>query len=275
MKEILQKSLQGLSSPSEKYNALREGLQHLLLKILDDMGYFKDLSFVGGTALRIIYDLRRFSEDMDFSLQRPRDSHFDFRKMLESIIRQLEIYGLPVDTKVKEAGAVQGVFLRFKGILQEFKISRREGEKLAIKLEVDTNPPLGARHESRILQKEFLLTVIHHDLPTLFAGKLLAFLYRAYTKGRDVYDLIWYLSRKTRVNRTFFENGLFQSTGEKLSWSQKQLIETVTAKVEALDMEVARKDVFPFLDDPTEVRLFDKILIQGLIKNIAFDSDSY
>lgn len=273
MKEILQKKIQGFVTPEEKYNALREGLQHLVLKILDDAGHFKDLSFIGGTALRIIYDLRRFSEDMDFSLQRPRDPRFDFRKVLDSIIRQLDIYGLPIDTKVKEVGAVRGVFLSFKGILQEFKISRREGEKLAIKLEVDTNPPSGARFESRILQKEFLFTVIHHDLPTLFSGKLLAFLFRAYTKGRDVYDLIWYLSRKTPVNRPFFENGLFQTTGNKLSWSRDELIDQVAAKVEALNMNVVLKDAAPFLDDPLESRLFDKKLLKALIPNIAFEAN--
>jgi len=274
MKEILQKKIQGFGTSEEKYNSLRESLQHLVLKILGDAGHFRDLSFIGGTALRIIYNLRRFSEDMDFSLQRPQDPRFDFRKMLGSLVRQLDTYGLPVDTKVKDAGAVRGVFLRFRGILQEFKISRREGEKLAIKLEVDTNPPPGARFESRILQKEFLFTIIHHDLPTLFAGKLLAFLYRAYTKGRDVYDLIWYLSRKTPVNRAFFENGLFQSTGNKPSWSKDELIDRVAAKVEALNMNAVAKDVAPFLDDPLESRLFDKGLLKALIPNVDFEADS-
>lgn len=271
MREILQKKIQAQGSSREKYNTLREGLQHLVLKILDDTGRFKDLSFVGGTALRILYDLRRFSEDMDFSLQRPKDPHFDFRTMTDALVRQLEIYGLPVDTKAKEVGAVRSVFLRFKGILQEFRISRREGEKLAIKLEVDTNPPAGARLESRILQKEFLFTVVHHSLPTLFAGKLLAFLYRAYTKGRDVYDLIWYLSRKTPVNRTFFENGLLQSTGNKRSWSEDELIEQVTAKVDVLKMDDVVKDVLPFLDDPSEVRFFDKALLKPLVREIQFE----
>ncbi len=271
MKEILQKKVQGFRTTAEKHNALREGLQHLVLKILDDAGHFKTLSFVGGTALRVIYDIRRFSEDMDFSLQRPKDPRFDFRKMLDSLVRQLEIYSLPVDTKVREVGAVRGVFLRFKDILQEFEISRRQGQKLAIKLEVDTNPPEGAQIEGRIVQKEFLFTVIHHGLSTLFAGKLLAFLYRAYTKGRDVYDLIWHLSRKTPVNRVFFENGLFQSTGKKLSWSRDELIEQATARVEDLKMDEVARDVLPFLDDPGEVRLLDKALLKPLVQEIHFE----
>lgn len=270
MKEILEKRLKGIESPEGRYNALREGLQHLILKILDDAGHFRHLSFVGGTALRIVYDLRRFSEDMDFSLQRPRDPTFDFRRVLESLIKQLEVYDLPVDTKTKETGAVRGVFLKFKNVLQELGVSRRQGQKLAVKLEVDTNPPAGAGHESRIVQKEFLFTVVCHDLPTLFAGKLLAFLYRNYTKGRDVYDLIWYLSRKTPANRIFFENGLFQSTGTKLSWSRDELIEKVMTRIEALNMDNVVKEVLPFLDDPSEARLFDQALLKGVASNVDF-----
>lgn len=274
MKEILEKKLRGIESPEGRTNALREGLQHLILKILDDAGHFRHLSFVGGTALRIVYDLRRFSEDMDFSLQRPRDPSFDFRKVLESLIKQLEVYGLPVDTKTKEVGAVRGAFLKFKNILQELGVSRRQGQKLAIKLEVDTNPPQDARHETGIIQKDFLFTVIHHDLPTLFAGKLLAFLYRNYTKGRDVYDLIWHLSRKTAVNRRFFENGLFQSTGEKQSWAREEFLRRVAERVDSLNMIEVIRDAGPFLDDPAETRLFDKALLKGLVPNITYDADS-
>lgn len=272
MKEILAKKLKGIESSEGRYNALREGLQHLILKILDDSGQFRHVSFVGGTALRVVYDLRRFSEDMDFSLQKPGDPRFDFGKMVKSLVAQLEVYGLPVDTRTKETGAVRGVFLKFKDVLQDLGVSRRKGQKLAVKLEVDTNPPGEARHETSLLQKEFLFTVLHHDLPTLFAGKLLAFLYRNYTKGRDVYDLVWYLSRKVAVNRRFFENGLFQSTNERLSWSREELLQRVGERIDRLDLSEAARDVRPFLDDAAEIRLFDKTLLKGLVPNIVYDS---
>jgi len=270
MKEIVEKKVRATKNQAQKYNVLRECLQHLILKILDDTGSFQSLSFIGGTALRVLYDLRRFSEDMDFSLQKPEDPKFDFEKMLNAILSQLEMYHLKVDTRVKQVGAVKGVFFHFREILQELKVSQRKGQKLSIRFEVDSNPPPGAQFETRIIQKDFLFNVVHHDLPSLFAGKLLAFLYRPYTKGRDVYDLIWYCSRKTPVNRIFFENGLFQSTHQRLSWTQEELVQKVSGRIGQLRVSQVIQDVLPFLDDPAETRFFKKELLQDLVKNIFF-----
>lgn len=270
MKEILQKKIRPFRDPLKKYNALREGLQHLILKILDDNGYFKFLSFVGGTALRVLFDLGRFSEDIDFSLQKPKDPRFDFSKMIQKLVDSLETYGFSLDIRKKQVGAVHNVFLRFKEILQELHVRERKGQKLAVKLEVDTNPPLEARLESSLIQKDFMFTVIHHDLPTLFAGKTLAFLNRQYTKGRDVYDLIWYGTRKTPINKKFFENGLFQATGEKVSWSRKDLLKALTEKIDSLNLSSVAADLLPFLDDPSEIRFLEKPLLLKLIREIEF-----
>lgn len=271
MKEILKGKISEFKDVEQKSYALREGLQHLILKILDDLGYFKTLSFLGGTCLRVVYDIRRFSEDLDFSLQRPDDPHFDFSKMIQDLKKQLAIYELDVDIKAKEVGAVRNCFFRFKEILYEFNLSPLQSQNLSIKLEVDTHPPLAARLESDLIQKDFLFTVVHHDLSTLCAGKILAFLYRKYTKGRDIYDLIWFLTRKTAVNKEFFENGLFQATGEKGSWSKEQLIENLSSKMEGLNFNTIADDVKPFLDDPYEARLFDRPLIVPVIQNIDFN----
>lgn len=273
MREIVEKRVRE-TKKDQKYNVLRECLQHLILKILDDTGSFQTLSFTGGTALRVLYDLRRFSEDMDFSLQQPQDPRFDFEKILHTLLSQLEMYHFKVDTKVKQVGAVKGVFFHFREILQDLKVVERKGQKLSIKLEVDSNPPLGAQFGTRIIQKDFLFSVVHHDLPTLFAGKLLAFLYRHYTKGRDVYDLIWYCSRKTPLNKIFFENGLVQSTGQNPSWTQEELIQKVSERVGQLNMTQIIQDVVPFLDDPAESRFFKEDLLQDLVKNIHFRSSS-
>lgn len=274
MKEILQKKIQAFPDATKRYNVLREWLQHLILKILDDTGHFGRLAFVGGTALRVLFDLRRFSEDIDFSLQKPCDPRFHLREMLGDLVKQIGIYGFSLDTREKKVGAVCGVWLRFRDVLQEFGISERKGQKLHIKLEVDTNPPSGAGYESRIVQKDFLFTVVHHDLPTLFAGKLQAFLFRNYTKGRDLYDLIWYLSRKTPVNKKFFENGLKQTMGKSLSWTREELLQQMSDKLNFLNMPVVINDVQPFLDDPSEVHFFEKPLLLKLLQEINYLSNS-
>ncbi len=272
MKDILQKKIRELSRPEQKYNALREGLQHLILKVLDEGGYFKTLCFMGGTSLRIIYDLRRFSEDLDFSLQKPDDSRFDFQKMLGFLKNQLALYGLYVDTKVKETGNVKNVFLRFKDILQEFGVSRRQGQKLSIKLEVDIHPPAFAHLESHLIQKDYLFTVVHHDLPTLLSGKILAFLFRNYTKGRDLYDLLWFLTRKTPANKAYLQSGFEQASGQKTPVSHEELVKKLIQKLENTSMPTVMNDVRPFLDDPGETRLFDKTLLKDLIQGIQFES---
>lgn len=270
MKEIIQKKVATVRTPEEKFNALRELLQHLILKILDEEGFFGTLSFIGGTSLRILFDLGRFSEDLDFSLQKAHDPRFESSKMIDRLVHRLSGFGFAVDTKSKEVSAVQGAFLRFREILQETGASQRIGQKLSIKLEVDTNPPLHAGFESRMVNKDFLFMVMHHDLPTLFAGKLLAFLNRNYQKGRDVYDLLWFCGRKTKVNRRFFESGLNQATGKILSWDREGLIRKLTEKIEATDLVTVARDTLPFLDDPKEGRFFEKGILLQAVKAIEY-----
>ena len=273
MKEILEQKIKAVDNRGQKYNLLREGLQHLILKILDDEGQFKFLSFIGGTALRVLFDLRRFSEDLDFSLQKPSDPHFQFSNLLEILQKQLDVYGFPVDTKSKkQRGAVCNVFLRFKDILREFDVIPRPGQKIAVKLEVDTNPPLHAHFETNLIQKDFMFSVVHHDLPTLFAGKLLAFLFRGYTKGRDLYDVIWFLSRKTPINKPFFESGLEQTLKKREEWSREKLIEQLLNRLKVLNMPEALRDVRPFLVEESQIRLFDADLLKGLFDNVQFGS---
>lgn len=273
MKDIIRKNLMTCDGPVKRENALREGLQHLILKILDEGAFFRKICFVGGTALRVLYGLRRFSEDMDFSLQIAGDPRFEFKDMVEFILRQLQLYEMPAGTKIKEVGAVHSVFLRFPDILQEFGVVKRRGQKIAVKLEIDTNPPGRARFESRLMQKDFMFTVVHHDLPTLFAGKSLAFLNRAYTKGRDLYDMIWFLSKGVKLNREFFNDGLKQAGGAS-SLTQEELRNKLMERLEGLNMAAAIGDARPFLDDASELRFFDADLIRPLFRSIGFDEKS-
>lgn len=270
MKEILKKQVQAFAGTEGRYNALREGLQYLILKILDDEGCFKKISFVGGTALRVLFDLKRFSEDLDFSLQKPGDPRFQFEAFVSNILKQLAIYQLPADTKVKTKGAVRSVFFRFPGLLQEFGIIQRRGQKISIKLEIDTNPPNHAGLDTKIVQKQFMFTIVHHDIPTLFGGKLLAFLFRNYTKGRDLHDLLWFCSRKTPLNRRYFESGLKQALGKSETWSIDELTERLANRIKAIDFRKAAADLLPFLDDPAEIRFIDPDLLTGALREIRY-----
>ncbi|MBU0672427.1 MAG: nucleotidyl transferase AbiEii/AbiGii toxin family protein, partial [Candidatus Margulisbacteria bacterium] len=200
MKDILLTKLAGLRTNEEKYNVTREFLQELVLQIIDRQGYFTHLAFIGGTALRIIYDLPRFSEDLDFCLIKKNGFRFD--SLLKTLKRELALNGFEVEETAadKKERAVLGEFIRFKGLLFELGLTSHKSEKLFIKLEIDSKPPAGYRTEVVMVNKNFLFKVQSYDLPSLFAAKLHAFLFRKYAKGRDYYDLLWFLARKTPVN---------------------------------------------------------------------------
>src|SRR3990167_7559813 len=141
--DILRKQIGGGHTREEKINHLREFLQILILKIIYDTGYFKNLSFAGGTALRILYDLRRFSEDLDFSLF--KKAHFDFEVFAGRLKNQLELYGLEIELKTGESNIVKTIDIRFKNILMPLTLSSHKGEKLFVRIEIDSNPPRGAK----------------------------------------------------------------------------------------------------------------------------------
>jgi hypothetical protein len=189
--EVLQEKIKTFQTRDEKYNFLREYLQIVILKIMDEKGDFKNLSFVGGTALQILYDLNRFSEDLNFCLI--NSNHYQFSTIIHSLEKELMLMGFVVNINFKDKKNVAAAQIKFENILFELNLSPRHDEKLFVKLEVDQNPPGGYENTFTLLNKDFLIGVNHFDLPTLFSGKLHALLCRKYTKGRDFYDFIWYI----------------------------------------------------------------------------------
>lgn len=248
----------------EKLNLVREYLQRWILRIIFNQGMFEHIAFVGGTALRILYNLRRFSEDMDFSLIKSKG--YSFSKLIEEIIRELRLNGLEVEHKCKGKNVVNGGFLKFPGLLKELGLSPLVGQKLSIKLEVDARPPKGWKTTVTPVTGEYLTVIQHYDLPSLFAGKLHAFFYRSYTKGRDIYDLIWYLGKQVEPNYLFLNNAVKQTRGIHPEINSNNIKFFIQKHIEKIDMEKARKDVGRFLEDENELKLFDKKLILRMIE---------
>ncbi len=142
------------------------------------------LAFHGGTALRFLFSLPRFSEDLDFALEGNPIS-YDFRAYLQSIRKDLEAQGYTISLKVNDGKTVHSAFVRFPNFLFELGLSPHRDEMLAVKLEVDTNPPTGAKLDTSLVRRHVLLNLQHHDQTSLLAGKLHAILQRPYFKGRD------------------------------------------------------------------------------------------
>ena len=264
MLDIIKGQFTDTMSLEEKVHLTRECLQILLLKILYDIGMFKKLAFVGGTALRIVFNLRRFSEDIDFSLIEKKGYSFD--KLADSLSKQLYKYGLDVDSKEKKERIVHSIMYKFNHILYDLGLSNFKSEKLSIKLETDTNPPLGFRTEMSLINKFYVFTVTHCDLPSLYATKLHACFYRKYTKGRDFYDLVWYLGKGVSPNWVLLNNAIRQTEGKDLNITKENLKEFLKHKLSKIDFAVVRKDVDRFLVDKEELKLLDKDVITQIIK---------
>ena len=209
----------------------------------------QSIAFHGGTALRFIYDLPRYSEDLDFTLERAPES-YDFRGYLHQIERDFTAEAYTIDFKVNDKRVVNKAFVRFRGLLHELGLSGHSSEVLAVKLEIDTNPPQGIGLATTALSRHVPLNVQHHDRASLFAGKLHAILQRSYLKGRDIFDLWWYLSQPAwpEPNTTLLNHALEQS-----DWSGPVLDRTnwrdlIYQRVEQLDWrEAVLRDIQPFI----------------------------
>ena len=192
MKALLETLVAGKSA-LEARNIAREYLQARILGCLQRNGAMSTLAFHGGTALRFLYGLPRYSEDLDFALERHVE-HYDFTRYLRDVQAEFVHEGYRVSIKTSDKKVVQAAFVSFAGLMHEFGQSPHRDETLAIKLEVDTRPPSGAILDSTVIRRFVALRLQHHDRASLLAGKLHALLQRPFPKGRDIYDLFWYLS---------------------------------------------------------------------------------
>ncbi len=224
------------------------------------------LAFQGGTALRFLYSIRRYSEDLDFALERP-ERGYDFRAYLRRARSDLVQEGFEVEVRVNDQKVVHSAFISFPGLLFDLGLSSHRNEKLSVKVEVDTRPPAGAVLETTIVRRHATLQLQYHDKASLLAGKLHAILQRSYPKGRDLYDLIWYLSDRAwpPPNLVLLNNAL-QQTG----WSGPPLVEETwrsraAEKVRDLDWERVVPDVAPFLEDAREIELVTRENVLSLL----------
>lgn len=249
-----------------KLNSMREYLQAYILRIMHDEGVFRSTAFLGGTALRFIYKLPRFSEDLDFSIT--GDKRYIFVDLIRKIKRELELTGYDISISYNDEKTVQYAMVKFEKLMYEAGMSPRKEQKFSIKIEIDTNPPQGAILKTNILNIYFPLAFLSFDIPSLFAGKIHALLSRKYTKGRDFFDLGWYLSRWKDIspNITLLQNSLKQTGWEEEMLSENTWRSFLYKVVEETDWEKIRQDVENFLENPADMNIFTKENTLTLIK---------
>jgi hypothetical protein len=152
---------------------------------------------------------------------------------------------------------VHSAFVRFPGLLYELGLSGQRSEVLAVKIEVDTNPPAGAVMMTSLVRRHLTLQIQHHDRASMLAGKLHAVLQRAYLKGRDLFDLLWYLSDRNwpAPNMALLNNALQQT-----DWIGKPLTAgnwraAVRKRLKTVEWQRVVNDVRPFLEPSVDPNL--------------------
>jgi len=271
MKERLRDLLHGTPGGPAARNLAREFLQAQILAVLQRAGAMVPLAFQGGTALRFLYSIRRHSEGLDFALERP-GAGYDFRGYLEAIQAALARDGYDADlARVSDQRAVHSAFVRFPGLLHELGLSGHRDEALSVKLEVDTRPPSGAVLETTVVRRHVLLRIQHHDRASLLAGKLHAILQRPYPKGRDFYDLIWYLSDRAwpSPNLVLLNDALAQTGGPRAPLSETSWVTAVRARLRSVRWEVLAADVRPLLESAEDRALLTRQTITSLLDQRA------
>jgi predicted nucleotidyltransferase component of viral defense system len=265
MIDWIRKEIQGEPRQALRRLKLAEVLQHLILQSLSRHEVFKNLVFTGGTALRILYKTGRYSEDLDFSLLRPRGFHF--HPTLEKVGLELKKVGLPLEQKVKEERTVLLSEFRFPGILKKLDLSGHSDQNLTIKCEVDRNPPKGGEVEIALVTDPLSYTVSVFDLPSLFATKLHALFFRKYRKGRDYYDLVWYLGKGVHPNWILLNNAIAQTEGKGHEVTEVSFKDKLSNFLSQVDFSQLRSELERFLIRTEEVRLIDFDNIKSLLRN--------
>ncbi|MBP7795185.1 MAG: nucleotidyl transferase AbiEii/AbiGii toxin family protein [Elusimicrobiales bacterium] len=264
MIELIKQQFTADMSLEKKVNITREFLQIMAIKFLSDNNIFEHIAFVGGTALRIIYGLRRFSEDLDFSVSNP--NNYDFEKIVYCVVNGFHLNGLDALASKKNGKTINSVFIKFSGLPLMLGLSGHKEQNISIKIEVDVNPPDGWLVKNSVVNKKYIFAVCHYDISSMFAGKIHSCIARRYTKGRDIYDLLWYLTKRIKPNYNMLNNAIKQTSGKNPHLNDNNIADFLIEKLSNVDMIMAIKDVERFLEDKTELNLFKKEILINTIK---------
>lgn len=272
--EIFNQMLSGydITTELQKRNAIFEVNQQVILAGLYNGGFFNEAAFYGGTCLRIFHGLQRFSEDMDFSLLAPNEN-FDFTQYFQPIIDQFALVGREVEIRKKDKknfGKVESAFL--KDNTDVYDITFQTEKSVKIKIEVDTQPPLKFKTEQKLLLLPQSFMTRCFTLPTLFAGKMHALVYRAWknrVKGRDWYDFEWYVRHNIPLDFTHLSERALQFDQEELD--KETFLQKLNERLATADINQVKADALPFVRNPKELDIWSNDYFLQLAKMIGFE----
>ena len=263
--------------------ALREIMQEIALAGLQRAGFFERAAFYGGKALRIFYELNRYSEDLDFLLLK-EDANFSFEAHLNGIIIAFNAAGMQVTIKEKiktNKTNIESAFLKSDSIWKELileNIIPPAGLKMRpvikIKLEVDTAPPLGFETEEKLLLKPFQFYVKCFKQQDLFARKMHSLLFRKWkqrVKGRDWYDMEQYVKKGIALNlEHFLLRAQDSGDWQKEFVTKQEFLESLVNKIPDTSVKNVREDIIRFIPDASVLDIQSSAYFNELIKQLKF-----
>lgn len=268
---------------AEGENALREIMQEIALAGLSRSGFFEKAAFYGGTALRIFYGMKRFSEDLDFSLLES-DPEFQLQPYLERMVNEFQALGIEVTVTEKAKSrrtAIDSAFLKpgtewkeliLKEIIPHEKIGMRPD--IRIKIEVDTNPPPGFSTEEKLLLRPYSFYTKCFSASDLFAGKMHALLFRKWkgrAKGRDWFDMEWYIRNNIPLH---FEHFVVRSqqSGDwnKKKMTKKEFMNLLQEKIQEVSVDDIKDDIIRFIPDDEPIAIWSEEYFREIASWIRF-----
>lgn len=261
-----------LSTVDSQRNATYEVMQQVVLSGLYRGGFFKEAAFYGGTCLRIFHNLGRYSEDMDFSLLE-KNPDFHFEEYFPAIIEEAKLLGREITITKKDKknfSKVESAFL--KDNTDIYNLSFQTEKNMKIKIEVDKEPPVGFNTEQKLLMLPFSFQTRCMTLPSLYAGKLHALIFRSWKnriKGRDWYDFEWYVRHKVPLD--FKHLQVRAKEFNALELTKESFLEKLRERLATADIAMVKQDVEPFIIDKRELDIWSNEYFLQLSDMIMFE----
>jgi predicted nucleotidyltransferase component of viral defense system len=267
----------------ETLAAIREIMQEIALAALSRTDFFKKAAFYGGTALRIFHGLDRYSEDLDFSLLET-DPSFSLTPYFSAITDEFEALGIRVSIRKKDKRVktpIESAFLKSETLWQELVLEDivvqhgiSSNKSIKIKIEIDRVPPLGFDTEEKLLVQPFSFYVNCFSLSSLFAGKLHALLFRKWknrVKGRDWYDMEWYIQKGITMNISHFLMRASETNDwQEVSISKEQILDLLKDKINSVSFNAVKDDVRKFIRNDEQLKIWNAKYFYDLVEKMKF-----
>ena len=260
---ILKNKLDGLSAygvsitdPETRLNALKEELQFYVLDFIYHHPEYSKWIMYGGSALRICYDLDRMSVDLDFEVSHKIENDFLNELKEEAEKHFLKVYGIDSEFLKISTTNNRGITLKFRaGSLIEGYAS----EWVHIKVDLNHFSPASGVVTERMPQNHGQLSFVirTYNLSSLMASKVAAIFLRGTRgigdatyeeKGRDIYDLLWYMGKKIVPDLDYLKA---KNVGEAKDY--RTLFTKLAVKMNNVSDENLKNDLTPLFVDPRYV----------------------